>query len=321
LGSNDINVLADTLTNWPSVGYLFRPNEYTSGVNTFPRRPHTPPTDKGNLSDEAVALLNAPVSSPAVSTMSALDGISIDPNMVDLPNHLVYQFRLIQQCGPSGNGYAKEVTTDLMPFNVPDLESNMRYQVPLKFECIFVLPCPQDVLGHSVTLEVTSSVESIQLEGKIVAMNDSHTLGVGMSDYFIPVEQGIYDTLTAQGESMIFDRWTPATGPLYDPNYWSCQYNRDPNFCDPNACTENSFPDLIIDTEAPDFMVRNDPNRMKPLKLIRVELGSPLPSVKIVDFGDLKGIGMSKWLTNDPILDINSDGVVNFTDLTSILNY
>jgi hypothetical protein len=300
--------LPDSLTNWPGVGQLFRPNDgMPRGKNPFPRQPSTPPTVKGNLTERAVAMLEAPVSGSASAPMGVcgIDSNSIDPNMINLPTHLVYEFRIVQQCGPSGHGYSVEVG-DLLARDVPRLESNMRYQIPLKVEAIAVFPSPQDVLGCNVTLEVASSIDSVLLNAEIVAVNDSGTLAVGLSDYFIPVKQDIYDTLTAQGSSVIFDRWSPISDEerhLYDPNMYE----------DPN-----DFPNLTIDTLAPDFMERHDHHRMRPLNLLRVETGDPL-LIRVESFDDLIMKGCEQWLSTDSLIDVNNDGIVNFTDYLTLL--
>lgn len=233
-------------------------------------------------------------------------------------NGLDYTITLVQQCGSMGTQYVEDLSEGFMPFNLINPDNIFRYAGPCMCSVTVRTGGPIDLSDYDFQMQVwtESDTEGILVDAKAFTSNPEQTAWVIRSDYILPSDP--QTTATLEGQDLtVYDCFTPLDDPN-DPNNYLIEQHWD----DVNDVWVIDRQVSILDTSDPNFIIDGiyDPNRVRPVTIIEIDEGDSVHCKLIMTdellmqlFRDI--CQRDSWLREDPVFDLNQDGIVNKKDL------
>ena len=267
------------------------------------------PMEGGDLTASEWAALSGPTEAAPVS------GADLDA------------LTLLNRQGNRGEGIVQEMTY-FAAVNLTEPNDYFRYASPLCYSAIVKTAAPLDLCGMTFGGHLTSTAcpEGINVDLFVLGSSEDMQSHVVRSDWILPIDSRLP---FAAGQTVeVYDRWSPFDS---EPNLWDeQQYVRrlkpewyifaDPNYIgDPNTLTDPNLFEFIhrLDTRYPRFI---EEGIFLPDRIDRI------PMIPVLESGDWLQMTIRKndvrmlsylsdyWLTGNPVMDLNRDGIVNLKD-------
>jgi hypothetical protein len=238
-----------------------------------------------------------------IENLTLSEWSSITEQCPDLPdNGFEYTVSLLQRSGGIGGGTVRTVGESFMAGNITSQDAVFSHSYPMMYSYTVKTATPANLSDSlfSALIKTNAAPGGTEVGVREIASNTESTVHILRTDYFIAQDTALYEPLIVDssepGPLAVYDRWSPADG--VDPE-------------DPNT-----FDGSVLDVYDPNFITDGlyDPERIVPCYIIPIYEENDYIEIQFNKGVDILVGSLSSWLSDDPLYDVNGDGIVNLMD-------